>query len=646
MKKIRLLLVLIFSYCVISAENVAFLKTGGTGDGLSPASPTGSINTAYKILEDAGGGGTIVLVDKFVISSNFRRAVANTLEVKITSKYNGIDYRDGNPNCALCVGTAGFRFVLNGPHTFDYITFKGNTALTSNYIMFIANYNNITMGEDVVVTDFPSTIMTTSCSILGGAQNGQTGTPVSTSLDTHVTIKSGKFIVVGFNRQITSTYTGTAYIDIQGGEIIAFYGGSILGGTGGNLNLNISGGTFKDYIFAGNRPNSTTSVSSGTTLMEISGGDFNECAAIFGSMDGGSTADLSGSSDFEFIKRRLYYFNNLITATGTVDFLIPNDVFDFGTYTSSSGLEIPYRIYFPEGYNPEQSYPLMLYMHDNGSRGNDNILHLTTAGSAFVSTVLNSNNDCIILAPQCHDSTSWVSIYPGNAGYTVETVEMGNYLNAAKELLSHVVTTNNVDRNRIYIMGSSNGGGATWDLLCRYPDLFAAGVPMAGCGESSNAAAIADLLDNIPIWTFHGDADTTLPVDGTRGIVNAITNIGGEKIKYTEFEGIGHDVWWDASVTEGLVDWLFAQERNDISTSVLNSESDSFIKKHNNLLEITMPMESPLTIYSISGEKVVSKNLSSGDNKISLDILLPGCYILQMNIANHVYTKKLLISNK
>ncbi|MDD4490332.1 MAG: hypothetical protein PHD30_07525, partial [Paludibacter sp.] len=105
MKKIRILLILFFSYCAITAENVAFLKTGGTGDGLSPASPTGSINTAYKILEDAGGGGTIVLVDKFVISSNFRRAVANTLEVKIRSKYNGIDYRDGNPNCALCVGT-------------------------------------------------------------------------------------------------------------------------------------------------------------------------------------------------------------------------------------------------------------------------------------------------------------------------------------------------------------------------------------------------------------------------------------------------------------------------------------------------------------------------------------------------------------
>ncbi len=337
MKRNVLFIFLILAHCMSWAENVAFLKTGGTGDGLSPANPTGSINTAYKILEDAGGGGTIVLVDKFALSANFMRAVANTLEVKITSKYNGIDYRQSNPNCALTVGTAGFRYVLNGPHTFENITFKGNTALTTtNYILFIANYNAITMGEGIVVTDFPSTVMTNSCSILGGIQQGQTG-PTSTSINPSITIKTGKFILVGFNRQVTSTtYTGTAHINIQGGEIINLYGGSILAGKGGNLQLNISGGTFSGKIYAGHFTDANNRGVSNSDV-SITGGDFSTCTGIIGLVNengiangGTSSINFCSHSDQSYISTLVSGFvtqlcNNTVTiANSTAISLLPN----------------------------------------------------------------------------------------------------------------------------------------------------------------------------------------------------------------------------------------------------------------------------------------------------------------------------------
>lgn len=644
MKRLVLLMLLITASCVGWAENVAFLKTGGTGDGLSPVNPTGSINTAYKILEDAGGGGTIVLVDKFTLSANFMRAVTNTLVVKLTSKYNGIDYRQGNPNCALTVGTTGFRYVLNGPHTFENITFKGNTALTTtNYILFIANYNAITMGEGINVTDFPSTVISSSCSIVGGSQQGQSGTPASLNLDTHITVNSGKFIVVGFNRQITSTYTGTAHVNITGGEITTLYGGSINGGVGGNFDLNISGGIYTGTIYAGNRDN--VNAASGKTTMVVSGGDFNSCPAIVGLMDGGATIDLSAYNNIGFMKRRLYYFDNLITKDGIVPFLTPNKVFNYGSFTDATGLTIPYRIRIPDNYDLTKKYPILFDLHDNGSRGNDNTLQVTSTGSAFLSTVLNSGHECIILAPQCADTTSWVQVYPGNAGYTVGGIPMSRYLKAAKELFDTIIQNYSVDLNRLYIFGSSNGGGATWDLMCRFPRLFAAGIPMAGCGESSNASAISDSLINIPIWTFHGDADLTLPVSGTRGIVNAIKASGGTKINYTEFPGVDHGVWWVASSTEGLVDWLFDQEKtSDIETSV-SSKFSNFVNIENpakNLLRIKLSGSAMIELFTLTGQSISKIELPSGENVLPI-YLKQGIYLIRIKFSNQVFSRKIMI---
>ncbi|GHU67279.1 hypothetical protein FACS189413_01750 [Bacteroidia bacterium] len=631
MKKFILFIVFGITCCTINAQNVAFLKTGGTnGNGKSPATPTTSINTAYKVLEDAGGGGTIVLVDGFTISSNFMRAVANTQNVTLTSVWDGVDYREGNPNCALTVGTAGFRYSMNGPHTFENITLKGNPSLTANYIMFIANFHPLTMGEGVSVVNFPNTIMTTSCSILSGIQQGGTGSPTATNLDANLTIKSGAFIIVGFNRQVTANYTGTAHIDIQGGEITAFYGGSIPAGSpltgfgnGGNLDLTISGGSFKDAIYAGNRPYQTTNNAQGNTTVTITGGDFTACPAILGEMDGVSAIDVSAldATGFDFIKRRCYGFDQIKSTAGWEDFYIPSETFDSGSFISTTGIELPYRIYLPENYDAGNAYPLVLFMHDNGSRGADNSMQLRTIGAAVVSRILNSGNECIIVAPQCPTTTNWVADgqYPGNAGYTVDDVPMSDYLAAAKELLDDVIATQAVDLKRIYICGSSNGGGATWDLMSRFPNLFAAGVPMAGCGASPGAAAIAGALAQTPIWTFHGDADGTLPVAGTRGLVAAIEAAGGTKIQYTEFPGIDHGVWWVASATEGLTDWLFAQEKTLTAIENAVSQDNQVVAtEYFNLQGVQIPVGALRATPLPTGVYIVKQTLKSGETRSQL----------------------------
>ncbi|GHU67283.1 hypothetical protein FACS189413_01760 [Bacteroidia bacterium] len=620
MKKIVLLLILAVSCLQLNAETAVFLKNGGTGNGSTPATPTGSLNTAYKAIEDSGGEGAIVIVDKFTLVSAFARNIPKNENITITSKYDGVDYRDGNPNCILDI-SKGLRWTLFRPTTFENITFS-DAGVSTPYILFIANFHPITMGEGIEVQGFPSTEIATSLAILGGSQSGQTGAPATNDADPYITIKSGKFIVVGFSRQVDVVYTGTAHINISGGEIATLYGGSLNNGKGGSIDLNISGGTFISSIYACESNSSRATYASGNASIVISGGDFTYCGAIFANMDGESIVDLSGLADVDYVKRRLYYAGKLITAGGEVPFLTPNKVFDYGNYTDSKGQMIPYRIYYPENYDESKKYPLVLYMHGNGSRGSDNETHLLTGGSAFTSTLINSGQECIILAPQAPLSSSWVTTYPGNAGYTVASVPMGSYLNAAKELFDSILTKPYIDKSRIYVFGVSNGGGATWDLMCRFPDLFAAGIPMCGNGESSNAAAIGSLLTEIPIWAFHGDADETLSVEGTRGIVAAIEAAGGTKIEYTEYPGVGHEAYF-FSAHEGLIEWFFAQKKTPTSIENIVSQDDQVVAtEYFNLQGVQIPVGALRATPLPTGVYLVKQTLKSGQTKVSKQLII------------------------
>ena len=113
-----------------------------------------------------------------------------------------------------------------------------------------------------------------------------------------------------------------------------------------------------------------------------------------------------------------------------------------------------------------------------------------------------------------------------------------------------------IDPQRIYLTGLSMGGYGTWDLLARKPDLFAAGVPVCGGGDESTAEQIA----NIPIWVFHGDLDSAVPVSRSRTMVEALKKAGGHP-KYSEYPGVEHNSWDKAYADPELMKWLFAQKR-------------------------------------------------------------------------------------
>jgi len=588
---------LVLGTAVLAAETVVYVSDGGTGNGSSAETPVGTLDAAYAALGE--GGGTIVVVGKVGVTEAFTEP-SHSGKVTVTQVYGGNDYRTGT-DCGINI--AQCRYILNGPTTFANITFRGDTAKSYNHVLFVAQFNDIVMDEGVECVNYGDySVVAHGASILGGVQSGADKyNTVSTDLDSHITIKSGKFIICGFSRQVKKDFEGMAHIDISGGTIHNIYPGNGTSGTAGDVDLNISGGTFVGKIITGD-----VSVIKGKLDIKVIGGDFTDFISADGTVAAGGTSilDVSEYKDGAALAEKASNFTSIITDAGSITAKVPNDEFEYGTFNASNGIALPYRYYFPDDYaTSAKNYPVFLYMHGNGSRGNNNTTQLTTNGAALNNEVFNSEYDCIMIAPQCAKSPEeWVTDYAGSSGFAEQLksgeFENGEYLNAAIELLDYFLNTYRVDTSRIYVTGSSNGGGATWSLTARFPYVFAAAAPLAGCKLYDAVDAIAARYAHQNIWTFHGDADATLPVEATRALVNAIKNAGNTTIKYTEFAGGGHNIWSQAAKTAGIVDWIFSNT-NPAFSNTLRGERSALVAPSGLVWE-----ENIATFNAVNGAKL------------------------------------------
>jgi predicted peptidase len=126
----------------------------------------------------------------------------------------------------------------------------------------------------------------------------------------------------------------------------------------------------------------------------------------------------------------------------------------------------------------------------------------------------------------------------------------------AIEIMQHVIAEYPVDRKRIFVNGQSMGGFAPWDIICRFPELFAAAVPVCGGGDP----ALAERIFRIPVWAFHGRLDTAVKAESSGMMIEALKQAGGNPL-YTEYPAVGHDAWNYCYKEPGLFKWLFAQSR-------------------------------------------------------------------------------------
>ena len=228
------------------------------------------------------------------------------------------------------------------------------------------------------------------------------------------------------------------------------------------------------------------------------------------------------------------------------------------TFTSNDSLQLNYRILFPDTYiaNSTQTYPLVLFLHGSGERGTDNQKQLTHVDIVFGKPEFLQQYKCFVIIPQCNENYRWVNVDWKLPKHKMPS-EPSDYLQAVMQLMNNLTQNLPIDSNRLYIMGLSMGGFGTWDYISRYPDLFAAAVPICGGGDENKAP----VLKNMPLWVFHGAKDNVVPVGRSRNMVAAVKKAGNKQVKYTEFKNTGHNAWTPAFNTKGLFDWLFAQNK-------------------------------------------------------------------------------------
>ncbi len=222
-------------------------------------------------------------------------------------------------------------------------------------------------------------------------------------------------------------------------------------------------------------------------------------------------------------------------------------------------LKLPYRLFIPHGYHSNKRYPLVLVLHGGGERGNENREQLTSGVRAFVSKYAQSIQNCFVLAPQCPKNTQWHSTKTGELpfyNYNIDDIPETKIMKILIEMIMNLQVEFKIDKNRIYVTGYSMGSTGTWNILMRYPDIFAAALTINGVSDPSKAKRIS----HIPIWAFHGSKDHISPIENTKQMISALKNSGG-KPRFTEYRGLGHDIWNRVYGERDVIKWLLSQRR-------------------------------------------------------------------------------------
>lgn len=224
-----------------------------------------------------------------------------------------------------------------------------------------------------------------------------------------------------------------------------------------------------------------------------------------------------------------------------------------------------YRILYPSRYDVNKKYPLVLFLHGAGERGNDNEKQLIHGAKLFLDSMNRLRFPAFVVFPQCPENSYWANIKreaPAGADSLgkfsfVSNTSPSKPLSLTMQLVDSLAETPQVDTSRIYIGGLSMGGMGTFEMLWRKPDFFAAALPICGGGDPQKVTTYAK---NFPVWVFHGAADNVVPVGNSRLMVNRL-KAAGANVKYTEYPGVGHDSWTNAFAEPSLLTWLFDQEK-------------------------------------------------------------------------------------
>jgi predicted peptidase len=226
-----------------------------------------------------------------------------------------------------------------------------------------------------------------------------------------------------------------------------------------------------------------------------------------------------------------------------------------------------YQVFVPPPYSADRQWPIILSLHGGGERGFDGVKP-TEVGIGRAIRKAPRRFPAIVVFPQVRPGHLWDNAMQAQALAALE----------------HSIEEFHGDRDRVYLTGLSIGGRGAWALAFREPGRFAALVVITGpvmvldrpsytkqmravlleetpfVHDLDPYRTVAAKLKHVPIWLFHGTADPIHPVSESRRMAAALRSFGAA-VRYTEYEGVGHDSWDRAYADPEWVPWLLAQSR-------------------------------------------------------------------------------------
>jgi predicted peptidase len=241
----------------------------------------------------------------------------------------------------------------------------------------------------------------------------------------------------------------------------------------------------------------------------------------------------------------------------------PLQLLEARQYLSRRGGSLPYRLFIPAGYDASsndasRAYPLVVFLHGASASGTDNHRQLTGSGywgtATWLSEQIQRTHPSFVLAPQANPPRGSAWVRQWRKPEALDGAER-EPLEIVIELIDELQKEFAIDPARLYVTGLSMGGFGAWSAITRYPEKFAAAIPICGGGDPSSVGN-----NRTAVWAFHGAADILVSPQRSREMIEAFRRAGAES-RYTEYQDLEHNSWERAYQEPELADWLFSQRR-------------------------------------------------------------------------------------
>ena len=259
--------------------------------------------------------------------------------------------------------------------------------------------------------------------------------------------------------------------------------------------------------------------------------------------------------------------------------------------------ERDYFVYLPRGYDQQEKWPVMLFLHGNGERGDGKgeLDYVLTHGPLFEAWCQKRDLPFVIISPQMPMYDQGEVSYIKNRTRASIPARRAEGLNArpwfprSKDLLQGqlsavldrdfdqdprgwntiepelmgmvdtVLAQYKGDAKRVYLTGLSYGGMGTWFLAAKHPEKFAAIVPVVGFGTVNMAQPIA--AAKLPLWVIAGGRDNGVPVKYFYPLLNELEKLGHPEVRFTIEADMGHDTWIRTYMGEDIYRWMLSHSK-------------------------------------------------------------------------------------